>query len=286
MADFEVVCPVRNGGPHFAKTLRSLRDQGGAGCALLISDNFSTDGNPWRETLPELAGWEVRVVQPPSELGRVEHWNWACQRSTAQVLKLMMSGDLAEPGALGEMRAALAEHPETTLAFGQNRVRETGKEYVAGGLPAGGAVSRAEYLALSLRRFNFIGTLSGVAFRGDTLRAALPFEAAHPWTADWRLYTRCLNLGPAWSLHRPVCLLDRTIARFSSSTKVIRGSLREEWVYLRELARLSPGDRAGSFFGRLRIVGFQAVVKYGRALLPRPLRKAMGACYRMVARIK
>ena len=51
-ASLEVVCPVRNGGAAFRDTLRSLAAQAQPGCSLLISDNYSTDGNPWADVLP------------------------------------------------------------------------------------------------------------------------------------------------------------------------------------------------------------------------------------------
>jgi hypothetical protein len=279
----EVVCPIRNGGMHFAATLRSLRGQGGDGCSLLISDNFSSDGKPWRDTLVELAGWQVRVIQPPRELGRVEHWNWACEQSTGTIVKLIMSGDQINPDSLRALRETFASHPGISLAFGQNRIRETDKEFVAGAPHAGGEITHPEFIALSLQHFNFIGTLSAVAFRGDVLRTALPFHAEYAWTADWRLYSRCLKTAPAWCLPQPVCLLDRTFARLSSSRKIIGGSLREEWRYLAELAQEAPGSQLSHFLHRAKMVGFQCCVKYGRAVIPHPLRKILGACYRAIA---
>lgn len=283
MPEFEVVCPVRNGGKHFSATLRSLHGQGGPGCALLISDNYSTDGNPWQEALAELTGWEIRMLKPPAELGRVEHWNWALGESSAGVVKLMMSGDVLEPGAIESMRAAFAANASVGLVFGQNRIREVDKEYVTGAPRDGGLLAREEFIALSLRYFGFTGTLSGVAFRGDVLRAALPFQKEHAWTADWRLCARCLDLAPAWYLPQPVCILDRTIARFSSKPSVIWRSLREEWAFLGELSRMAPNDPAGRLWARFKRVGFMAVAKYGRVVIPRPIRKVMGACYRAIA---
>lgn len=284
MPELEIVCPVRNGGMHFAATLRSLRGQGGPGCSVLVSDNHSTDGNPWQEAVPELIDWEVRIIKPEAELGRVEHWNWAAGQSGAKLVKIVMSGDQMEPGTIASMREAFAREPALSLVFGQNRILEQDKQYVSGVNHPGGLVTHQEFVALSLRYFGFIGTLSGVVFRGEVLGKALPFEKDYAWAADWRLYARCLQQGPAWYLPQPSCVLDRRIARFSSSARVIGRSLREEWAFHRELSRLAPGDPAGRFLGRLKRVGFHAVVKYGRAFIPRPIRKAMGACYRVVAR--
>lgn len=286
MADFEVVCPIRNGGENFAATLSSLRDQGGTGGALLISDNFSTDGQPWRSKLEALKGWTIRVIQPPAELGRVEHWNWACEQSDAPCVKPMMSGDLLTTGAIANLQNALNQNPDAAFVFGQTHLREADKQSLIGPPHGGGPMEWDTFLTLSLAHCNFTGTLSAIAFRGKNLRAALPFDPRWPWTADWRLLAACARNAPCFYLPEPVCVLDRTQGRYSSRASTIWPSLREEWIFLTELARERFPDKCCPLLGsRINQLALAGAAKYGRATLPKWFRKPLGACYRVVNRL-
>lgn len=286
MADIEIVCPIRNGGQNFAATLKSLCAQRGANRHILISDNFSTDTQPWRETLAEMTGWSVRIVQPPEELGRVEHWSWACAQSAAEIIKPVMAGDQLEPTALDQFEKAFDESPGCSFAFGQTRIREHDKELMVSPPCAAGEIERDRFVELSLKHFNFTGTLSAVAFRGAALRGVLPFDGRWPWTADWRLLADCCRKGPAFYIAAPVCVLDRTLGRYSSRTSSIGPGLREEWMYLAELARERfPEQCCPLMWSRMKQMSQIAVAKYGRATLPAWLRKPLGACYRGIAQL-
>src|SRR5690348_1069158 len=96
----EVLIPVRNPTEVFAKTIDSLAAQTDKKFSVLISDNFSTRGTEHIEaSLQTLsaAGISARKIQPPSELGRVEHWNWLHHQSQADWLKPLFAGDWLEP---------------------------------------------------------------------------------------------------------------------------------------------------------------------------------------------
>lgn len=272
----EIVCPVRNGGDAFRETLRSLAPLARPGCTLLISDNFSTDGNLWADLLPELTAWQPRIIRPPAELGRVEHWTWALRQSTAQLVKPMMSGDFLAPTCVERVLAAADAHPEASFSFCQSRMLEVEKEYVAGPLIPEGLISSERFRELTVEQGNVAGALTGVTFRRDILFSALPFDTAFPWSADWRLYCRCAAVAPCYFIAEPLCLLNRRIARFSSSPRFVLLSLREEWGFLREFG--------ASFSQRLKLVGFQGVAKLGRVVLPARIRKPLGALYRLLKR--
>jgi hypothetical protein len=287
MADIEIVCPIRNGGQNFSATLASLRAQGGANRRLLISDNFSSDAQPWRTALEEMKDWSIRIVQPPQELGRVEHWSWACGQSDAEIVKLVMAGDRLERAALDRFEKAFETSPACSFAFGQTRIREHDKELTVSPPCGAGELEWSAFVELSLAHFNFTGTLSAVAFRRDFLRDALPFDARWPWTADWRLLAACCRKGPGIYIAEPVCVLDRTLGRYSSRTSTIGPSLREEWVFLTELSRERyPEKRNPLFWSRLKQISQIAATKYGRAVLPAWFRKPLGACYRSLAQLR
>ena len=104
--NLEVLIPVRNPTEVFAKTIDSLAAQTDRDFSVLISDNFSTTGREHIEqALKKLgeAGIAARKIQPPSELGRVEHWNWLHHQSNADWLKPLFAGDWLEPAYISHV---------------------------------------------------------------------------------------------------------------------------------------------------------------------------------------
>src|SRR2546421_4203992 len=109
MAEFEILIPVRNPTEVLGKTVESLASQTDKGFSVLISDNFSTSGQEHLErALAALAqaGLSARRIQPPAELGRVEHWNWLHYQSGAQWLKPLFTGDWLERDYVAAVREA------------------------------------------------------------------------------------------------------------------------------------------------------------------------------------
>ena len=103
----EVLIPVRNPTEVFEKTVESLAAQTDKNFSVLISDNFSTRGSELFEAaLKKLsaAGIAARKIQPPAELGRVEHWNWLHQESKADWFKPLFAGDWLEPIYIARLR--------------------------------------------------------------------------------------------------------------------------------------------------------------------------------------
>ncbi len=283
---FQVVCPVRNGGPAFRDTLLSLADnRAGAQPGLLISDNHSTDGSPWRDVLDRLAGWQVSILQPLREMGRVEHWNWAFAQAEADIIKPMTAGDWLRPGYGAKAMELFTRHAEVSLVFCRTEVQELDKIFLEGAPVEAGLLDYPRYLELCSERLNIIGALCGVAVRRKVMRAALPFEDDYPWAADWRFYTRCLERGPAAVIAEPLSVLNRRIARYSSRPAMVLGGLRQEWRTLKEIQnRRQPGCAPAKFCHRLSLMGFQAVVRLGRVYLPAAPRQVLWKIYRSFKR--
>lgn len=277
----EIVCPVRNGGEPFARTLRSIAQlRCPRPVRLLISDNRSTDGAPWRHRLDEIVNMPVRVISTPESFGRVEHWNWAFQQIQADWIKPLFVGDTVMPEYFERFEEASRRHPRAGLLFCQNKVMHLDKSRVTTANFPDTEIGLEEFVELTLRPLVFVGGLSGVMVRADALRECLPFSERHPWTADARFYRDVARVCPMVGIKEVLCVLDQTIARLSASVRAIGPSLREEWAFMAELQKDAGVPAVGAFRHRAAVLGLLGLAKYGRHVLPETLRRAMGKVYR------
>lgn len=277
----EVVCPVRNGGEPFVRTLHSVaRLRCPRPVRLLISDNQSTDGNPWRMHLDEIKNMPARVITTPEPLGRVEHWNWAFQQTGAEWVKPLFVGDTLEPEYFERFHAAASRHPAAGLIFCQNRVLHPDRPRVTTADFPDGEIGPDAFVELTLRPTIFVGGLSGVMVRDSVLRKCLPFSARHPWTADARFYGDVARTSPLLGIKEVLCVLDQRIARLSASFRAIGPSLREEWEFMAELQHQSGVPPLAAFRHRASVLGMLALAKYGRHFIPNGPRQILGALYR------
>src|SRR6516164_7731796 len=110
----EIVMPVRNPGAKLLETGASLAAQTERGFGVLLSDNFSTNGQEIIAQFCEAmraAEIPVRRVQPDYELGRVQHWNWAHGQGEAEWLKPLFVGDLLKPNLVASHRRRIESKP-------------------------------------------------------------------------------------------------------------------------------------------------------------------------------
>jgi len=116
----EILIPVRNPTEVFDQTVESLTLQTEKNFSVLISDNFSTKGQEHIAAALEklsAAGIAARKIQPPVELERVEHWNWAHYQSAADWLKPLFVGDWLEPGYTLAVQAVILREPRCTYIY-------------------------------------------------------------------------------------------------------------------------------------------------------------------------
>ena len=185
----DILIPVRNGGEPLRRTLRALAESEDQDYRLFISDNYSTDGSPWKQSLDAFKPGQVNLIQPPQPLGRVEHWTWLAQQAEATYCKLLLCGDRFPADFLTMTRRAFALQPDliyahfVTLLPGMT-VEGALKEIIL--RDAMSTITAADYLRRSEIEFNLFGPMSGVTFRTKALQEALPFDADHAWTADWK----------------------------------------------------------------------------------------------------
>ncbi len=281
MRQYEVIIPVRNGGQPLVNSIQSVLSCANSGELLLtLSDNFSTDGTPWKKVLEDYPKDSWRIISPPQSLGRVEHWTWAFAEARLPWVKPLMVGDMIENSFWTWVNQAIAAHPDAGLFFSGDHTIDPGKAHpdVKSELSAEQATSLYSYddfMRDAVNCRNRIGALSRALMRADITRQALPFEPEYPWTADWRFCKRFLQRAPAVQTPAPLVSLDRSIPRVSTSWKGIRGSFREEWIFAAEQAASSRAPSTRAFSQRVRAVGSKVILVLGRRVVPRPIRRIL-----------
>jgi hypothetical protein len=279
MRQYEVIVPVRNGGQALVNSIQSVLSCSNAARLLLtISDNFSTDGSPWKKELEKFPADAWRVISPLQSLGRVEHWSWAFAQAQLPRVKLLMTGDRIEDAYWNWADAAIAKYPQAGVLFSGSSVIDPTRAH-----PDSTPVSPAsqtdatlytceEFMRDGVRCLNRIGALTTILIRREILRKALPFQPEFPWTADWRFYKRLLQQAPAVQTSAPLVCLDRSIARLSTSWKGMRGSFGEDWKFAAEQAVEMKVSGIKSFSIRCQVIGTKMVFVFGKKFLPKSVR--------------
>lgn len=279
MREFEVIIPVRNGGQALRNSVQSILSSPAAGRILLtISDNFSTDGSPWKEWLKTFPPDQWRLISPPQPLGRVEHWTWAFAQAQLPWIKPLMVGDRVESAFWPWVESMINQYPQAGIFFSESYTIDPASAHPESNGCAstesgpGRVYDYKKFTEETIRGINRIGALSRALFRTDVMRKALPFEPEFPWTADVRLCRRCLQQAPAVHTTASFVCLDRSIARLSTSWKALRNSFREEWDFASEQAALVKVPWGEAFLARSKAVSSKIVFVLGRRILPRSFR--------------
>ena len=279
MRQYEVIIPVRNGGQALINSIQSVLSCSNAGKLLLtLSDNFSTDGSPWKMELEKFPADAWRVISPPQSLGRVEHWSWAFAQAQLPWVKLLMAGDRIENAYWDWADAAIAKYPQAGVLFSGSSVIDPNRAHPDSRPVSPGAnvevslYTYDDFMRDAVRCLNRIGALTTILIRGEILRKALPFQPEFPWTADWRFYKRLMRHSPAAQTSAPLVCLDRSIARLSTSWKGMRGSFGEDWKFAAEQATEMKESRIKSFSTRCQVIGTKMFFVLGKRILPKSVR--------------
>ncbi len=278
MRQYEVIIPVRNGGQALVNSIQSVLPSLKSGRVLLtISDNFSTDGSPWKQLLQSLPPDQWRLIAPPEPLGRVEHWSWAFAQGQCPWIKPLMTGDRIDDAFWDWADVATVQFPQAGMLFSSASLIDPAAahpEIVTKPLVTGSTqlYDNGRFSADAIRCLNLVGALSQMMVRENVMKRALPFEPSFAWTADWRMYRRCFQQAPAAETRARLVCMDRSIARLSTSWKGLRGSFREEWRFAAEQAKLSGAAATAAFLKRVKAIGTKMILIFGRKLLPPPVR--------------
>ncbi len=110
-----IVMPVLNGLTWIPAAIASVLDQEVADVELIVLDGGSTDGT--REWLERQAPGKVRVVLG-RDRGQGDAIAKGLEMAQGPILGWLNADDMLQPGALGTVVAAFAEHPDAALVSG------------------------------------------------------------------------------------------------------------------------------------------------------------------------
>jgi hypothetical protein len=258
---FEIVIPLRNPTEVLLKTAHSLVAQTERCFSVLLSDNGSgAESAVVTETMRLLreANIPARLIRPPEELGRVEHWNWSHRQAAADWIKPLFVGDWLEPGYAATTRAAIEARAGAEIINCSFRRRLTG-----GGIDdaifAGGYHSPAAVMEEVCRVGNHFGGPINICFRKLAFELVGGYPPALPVAADFWLIVMLALRGGLYTCPEVLANFNYHPHRFTTNfpTKRIHGD-REQLIIL--LAATSQAKFNGipvdlrarnRFFGRL-----------------------------------
>jgi hypothetical protein len=235
----EVVIPLRNPGEVFAKTIDSLLAQTDRRFSVLLSDNFSTSGaDRIEEAARRLreAGIAARVIRPPCELGRVQHWNWLHHQSEAEWLKPLFVGDWLEPDCFAACRAVLDADPQLGFIFWQYLFHRGDETHLCDCGQLSGRLDLSRLGEKAVFEGHFVGAPMNVLIRRAAFEALGGYHTSLPLMADFDLYTRLSMQVPSYVIARPLghfVLHENRFARRGSGSR--RESMNAEWFLVAAL---------------------------------------------------
>jgi len=117
-----ILIPLRNPTDVLIRTIDSILQQDRDGFSILLSDNHSISGQAFIEDSWQKltrAGLDARLVRPPMELRRVEHWNWLHFQTQAAWLKPLFAGDWLAPDYIATVRQEIERNPQCSYIYGR-----------------------------------------------------------------------------------------------------------------------------------------------------------------------
>jgi hypothetical protein len=239
----EIIIPLRNPTEVLDKSIESLIAQTDGDFSVLISDNHSTKGQEHiARAVDRLArsGLPVRKIEPPMELGRVEHWNWAHYQSSGDWLKPLFVGDWLEPGYVARVHEIIAAHASCRFIHSNYFLHQHGVQEprVLDPSPWSGRVcSPAEMQQVVLCYGMQFGPPSGVAYERTAFVALGGYSPALPITADCLFFCTMAARFGAMGIPERLMHFNIHANRFSTQLpQVRRETLQETYTFVFALA--------------------------------------------------
>jgi cellulose synthase/poly-beta-1,6-N-acetylglucosamine synthase-like glycosyltransferase len=211
--DVTAVVPNFNYGRYLPGRIASIAAQTHPVREIIVLDDASTDGSEAavREAAAK-AGRKVCWVGSDRNSGSVfRQWRRAVDLARSEWLWIAEADDMAEPGFLASLAAALRDVPDGVMAFTDSRAVDAAGApmwgdhqtyYARVGAPLlsqDGVHPAADVLRTCLSRRNLILNASAVLWRQDALRQALDRCGAeldsYTMAGDWRVYAEVLSAG-------------------------------------------------------------------------------------------
>jgi len=256
--NLEVLIPVRNPTEVFFKTIDSIAAQTDRNFTVLISDNFSKTGQEYVENaLAKLdgAGIAGRRIQPPAELGRVEHWNWLHYQSGAGWYKPLFAGDWLEPDYFAALHGIISGEPRCGYVYSGHVLHRGGGIQTVLSHWRGRFFTPEEMQDVVIRFAMQFGPPSAAAYRRDIFFNSGGYDPRLPICADSLLFCQLAARNGAYGLPKAYTHFLIHAARFSHQLpEKERETFREVLRYYAELGICAWQERwRFPKFGYLRL---------------------------------
>lgn len=255
-----VVIPVRNGMPHLAAALESVRSQSRSADEIVVVENGSTD-----ETLNFInLQRDIRVIVQPKPVSAAENWTTAAGLASGDFVKVLCADDYLLPECLERQSEILVANGDCVMTAARRRVIGPNSEVLAAAIGLAGlegvVAGRTALRRALLLGTNLFGEVSSVMFRRDALQRQLPWPNTGGYATDLQMYIKVLQNGS-------VFLDEEVLAQFRVT--------RQSWSY-----------RSKSSQARDVITTFNGAVRRGDidAGLPREIVGAISAYARQILR--
>lgn len=235
-----VCIPVFNRRDLVGTAIQSVLTQDIEDLDLLVIDNCSTDGT-W-EYLNSLSDRRLRVLRNERNIGMFGNFNRCGELACGDFILFLCSDDKLAPGFLSHaIRKLTAEPRAAMLNSVGHMIDETGAVVATAGLALkpglydGVSISNAYFWIIAHYGINLFNYPSGILFRADAARAALPFREDIGGPADIDYFLKVLRHGALLVDEKVGCKIvvhrDQTANKNKQSGVMI--------VELNNLARLS-----------------------------------------------
>ncbi len=243
----EVLIPVRNATDVFGKTITSLVAQTDKHFSVLVSDNFSTSGHEHISnalTVLAAAGIAARKIQPPSELGRVEHWNWLHYQSQADWLKPLFAGDSLEPDYIATVRGVAAGEQRCAYVYCGYHYHRGDETRTTIGKWTGRFFTPEEMQDVVMRFGMQFGPPSVAAYTREAFLRSGGYEPTLPICADSLLFCKLAARNGAFGVPRACAHFLIHAARFSDTLPgKRRQTFREKLRFVSDLGLTAWHER-------------------------------------------
>jgi glycosyltransferase involved in cell wall biosynthesis len=184
-----VVLPTQNRWPMLSQALRSVLEQEGVELEAIVVDDGSSDETPDR--LGQIDDPRLVVIRHETPTGVARARNEAIERARGRWVAFLDDDDLLAPDNF-RVQLAHTDDPRVVLLY-SGRVEVDGTlavQHQTLGRPA-------DDLAPRLLDVNVVGPPSGVLVRADALDRVGGFDETLSAMADWDLWIRLSQVGPA-----------------------------------------------------------------------------------------
>lgn len=214
----EVLIPLRNPTEVLEKTVASLAEQSERNFTVLFSDNHSVTGRDVIDAalaVLQKNNIGAKILRPPHEFGRVEHWNWLHYQSRTDWLKPLFSGDWLEADYIAAVRSVIAQEPACSYVFCGFQHHQGEETTTIQPRWSGRFFPPAEMQDVVMRYAMQFGPPSAAVYRSEIFLKAGGYDPSLPICADSLLFCQFAARHGAYGLPKAYTHFLIHAARFS-----------------------------------------------------------------------